>query len=305
MNIDLHCHSTNSDGTWSVLEILQEAERKKVVGLCISDHDNFKGSLEAQDLANGIFSGTLIPGIEIATKVLDQSVHLLAYFPSFNLPEDSILFLNLQKIRKSRVWRMKEMLKKAEEKGMNITFDEVLNVAGSGMDGSKQPTDVLSRPHLARLLVMKGYATSFDEAFKQYLANGKVLHVAKFSLELAEWVDQVKELGGILVWAHPFVGFDNNLEIFANVLDKIGTTDLAGVELVYNYEGKYVVDQAFIDEAKPLVEQMVQDKNLIITSGGDFHGNTGVLGELDLEEEDWHQFLKLLNITKLDQVGEV
>ncbi|MHA2099448.1 MAG: PHP domain-containing protein [Candidatus Kariarchaeaceae archaeon] len=294
MNIDLHCHSTNSDGTWSVEQILVESENKGVKVLAITDHDNFEGSIEAFQLKNSLFTGKLIAGIEISTRIMGKSLHFLAYFKNINLNPESKLLLNLEKIRNSRVWRMKEMIKKANEIGFNVTYEDVLEEVSTGLDGSKQPTDVISRPHLARVLMKKGLVHSFEEAFDSYIADGKPLHVSRFSLEFSEWIEQVTELGGIIIWAHPFEGYDDNFEEFLKYADYVTSFPIAGVERIYNYEGKYKVNKDFQIKGNKYLDKIITEKNYVITAGGDFHGNVGLLGELSLQEEDYKKFLTCL-----------
>lgn len=295
MNVDLHCHSTNSDGTWSVTQILKEAERKGVKILAVTDHDNFQGSIEANQLAPVYFSGKLIPGIEISTRVMNKSLHFLAYFPTFNLDPQSELLQNLEKIRNSRVWRMKEMIKKAKEIGFNVTYEDVLKEVTTGTDGSQQPSDVISRPHLARVLVNKGYVNSFEEAFDSYIADGKALHIARFTLKFEEWIKQVKDLGGIIIWAHPFEGYHDDFDEFVKYAEYVTEFPIAGIERIYNYKGKYKVSENFIQRGNQYLDKIIYDKQFIITAGGDFHGNVGLLGELDLPEENSNRFLNLLN----------
>ncbi|MHA2091186.1 MAG: PHP domain-containing protein [Candidatus Kariarchaeaceae archaeon] len=295
MRIDLHCHSTNSDGTWSVEELLKKAEQKAVQGLAITDHDNFQGSLEAHQQVDGLYSGILIPGIEISTRVKSHELHLLAYFPTFDIPIDHPLLQALEKIRESRIWRMKEMIKKAKKHGFVVSFEEVLAEAAKGIDGTEQPSDVLSRPHLARVLFSKGYVSSFDEAFDRYLANGKPLYASRFTLKIDKWVKHVKDLGGLVIWAHPFHGHEEEFSKFVSLAKILQQSKIDGVELVYDYKGKYKVSENFITKGKELVAKLIYQHNWIITAGGDFHGNVGKLGELELPEEDWEIFLEKLN----------
>ncbi len=297
MNVDLHCHSTNSDGTWSVEQILIEAEIKGVKVLAITDHDNFQGSIEAEGLAQSNFTGKLIPGIEISTRIRGKSIHFLAYFPSFTLNPNSDLLKNLMKIRNSRVWRMKEMVKKANQVGLKISYEDVLEEVMTGTDGSQQPADVISRPHLARVMINKGYVESFEDAFDNYLADGKSLHVSRFTLDLNEWIEQVTELRGLLVWAHPFHGYNDDFDQFIEYAQYITKFQIAGIEMVYNYKGKYKVSDEFVARGTIYLNEIISEKKYLITSGGDFHGNVGILGELELSEESVNKFMSKLNIS--------
>ncbi len=295
MNIDLHSHSTNSDGIWSVEEILREAERKGVVALCISDHDNFRGSLEANRINDGLFSGFLVPGIEISAKFEDFKIHMLAYLPTFDIPEDHELLINLDKILHSRVWRMERMVERANELGFDITFDEVLKEAEFGSGSSKQPIDVISRPHLARAMVKKGLFTNIDEVFDRYLNDHGPMYVERFTLKLKEWIDLIHSLGGLAVWAHPFHGHKNSTASFEKYAPRIASHGIDGIELYYNYKKKYVVDEEFFEYNTPFLKKLIRENNLLVTAGGDFHSpDAGCLGEMNLPEEDWDRFVKAL-----------
>ena len=296
MNIDLHCHSTNSDGTWPVSKLLEEAEKKRIQGLSITDHDNFNGSLEANRVNENVFSGILIPGIEISTRIEGQTVHLLAYFPQFDINQDADLFQNLEKIKESRSWRMKEMIKKAKIKGFEVNFDDVSRLAALGIDGSVQSTDVLSRPHLARVLMEKGYVSSIDEAFDLYLADGKDLHVYRFTQKIDEWVNQIRNLKGLIIWAHPYQGHDEDFDNFMKIANIIQQSKIDGVERIYNYKAKYQVSQGFIDRGNSYIDELITTNDWLITAGGDFHGDVGRFGELELAEVDWHRFLNQLGL---------
>ncbi len=290
MNIDLHCHSTNSDGTWSVSEILVDAERKGVKVLAISDHDNLKGSREAFEKKGGLFSGQLIPAIEISTLVEGKKVHLLAFFPTIDISPESDLLQSLDKIQNSRIWRMKKMIEKDNAIGFDITFEEVLEAAGTGKTGDKQPTDVISRPHLARVLVDKGYVKDFNEAFNEYLADGKAIQVNRFTLKFTDWIQQVKALGGIMIWAHPLHGHEGKKESFLELAEILKDSDIDGVERIYNYKGKYIITDEFESWGQEQLDMIIAEKDWLITAGGDFHGDVGRLGELDLPADDWKRF---------------
>lgn len=295
MNIDLHSHSTNSDGTWSVEQILREAERKGVRALCISDHDNFRGSLEAYRINDGLFSGYLVPGIEISAKFEDFKIHMLAYLPTFDIPETHELLRNLEKILNSRVWRMEKMVEKANEMGFEITFEEVLKEVEFGSGSTKQPMDVISRPHLARAMVKKGLFANTDEVFDKYLNDSGPMYVERFTLKLKEWIDLVHSLGGLAVWAHPFHGHKSSTESFEFYAPRIASHGIDGIELYYNYKKKYVVDEDFLEHNTPLLIKLIKENDLLITAGGDFHGeNNGCLGEMDLPEADWDRFVSAL-----------
>lgn len=286
----MHCHSTHSDGTKTVEQILTKAEALGIKALCISDHDNIKGSLEAVQIGKKLFSGELIMGIEISTIVGSQKIHLLAHFPSHEFPEDSKLLASLRKIQSSRVWRMKEMVKKARGRGWDITYNEVEDESSLTDDGSKTDVVVISRPHLARVMIKKGIVNSLDEAFDKYLGEAKPIHVERFSLSFEKWIEQVHEHHGLVTWAHPLEGHKGKLEsvkdVAAKLVDKIN-----GIEIFYRYDGKYKVPKQLQKEGTSFLETLIDQYGLLRTAGGDYHeDNVGFLGGVDLPEEDWVKF---------------
>lgn len=286
----MHCHSTHSDGTNTVEQILRKAENLGIKALCISDHDNINGSLEAIKIGKGLFSGELIVGIEISTEVNDKKIHLLAHFPSHEFPENSKLIANLDKIKDSRVWRMKEMIKKANDFGFDVTFEEVLKEASSADDGSKSPIDILSRPHLARVLIKRGFVSSFDEAFNKYLGDGKKFHVSRFTLSFDKWIEYVHAHRGLVTWAHPLEGHDGDLESVKNVASEL-VKKIDGIEIFYRYDGKYVVPKDLQEDGTLYLESLIVEHDLLRTAGGDYHEeNVGFLGGVDLPEDDWNKF---------------
>ncbi len=284
MLIDLHCHSTNSDGTWTVEEILRKANEKGIKILSITDHDNLKGSVEAFQLnsSNNLFEGILIAGMEISTKVLGQKVHLLAFFPDIQTAQHPDLISVLDKIQNSRYYRMKKMIERANQFGFEVTFEEVLKEASG--DNNEQPTDVISRPHLGRVLVKKGYVQDLKEAFDNYLADGKPLAVERFTLKFSEWIDLIHRIGGIIIWAHPLHA-RKDMSALKEVTGYLRKYGIDGFELYYDYTQKYKISPDFEKEGSTFLWEIAKrNKDLVITAGGDFHGDVGVLGmEIPLE----------------------
>ena len=295
MIVDLHCHSTNSDGTWEVERILKEAERKHIQALCISDHDNISGTQEAfwKKEEERIFSGVLIPGIEISTRVRNQKAHLLAYFSSLDKALNSRLLEVLDKIKNSRIFRMKKMIEKANRMGMELTFDEVIQEAATGIDGDQQPAEIISRPHLARVLAKKGYVNSVEEAFGKFLADGKPLAVERFTLKYFEWIDLIHSIGGIIVWAHPLHG-RKSVEDLREIATTLVDAGIDGIEYYYDYTQKYPIDARFEKTGKKILDGLTEAKRLVKTAGGDFHGDVGILG-LEMPKEEFDLFLNRLN----------
>lgn len=185
---------------------------------------------------------------------------------------------------------MKEMIKKANDDGKNVSYQEVLAEAKMGDDGSETPADIISRPHLARVLIKRGFAKSFDDAFDNYLADGKPFHVNRFTLSFDEWIEQVHAHRGLITWAHPLVGHDGDLDSVKKVANEL-VKKIDGIEIFYRYDGKYVVTKKLQEEGTLYLETLVVEHDLLRTAGGDYHEeNVGFLGGVDLPEEDWVKF---------------
>lgn len=296
MKVDLHCHSTNSDGTWEVRRILEVAEKKGIKVLCISDHDNLGGTQEAFEVNQvyKLFSGILLPGIEISTRVAGQKAHLLAYFPNLEKAQTSELTTVLEKIKNSRIERMKKMIARANELGMEVSFEEVLAEASKGVGADEQPTDIISRPHLARVLYKKGYVESREAAFDKYLADGKPLAIERFTLKFDEWINLVHQIGGLIVWAHPLHA-RKNFEALVEICDVLVNAGIDGIEFFYDYSQKYNLEERFETKGNEFLKKIIKQHNLLRTAGGDFHGDVGRLG-MDIPTEDFDRFVSKLEI---------
>ena len=181
------------------------------------------------------------------------------------------------------------MVKKANEIGFDISFDEVLEEVSSADDGSVSTTDIISRPHLARVLLKRGFVNSFEEGFDKYLADGKPLHVNRFSPSFDEWIEMVHAHRGLVTWAHPLHGHKGSFTSIKKVAKSL-VNHIDGIEINYRYDGKYVVSEDLQLEGTKYLESLIDRYNLLRTAGGDFHGNVGVLGGVDLSERDWIRF---------------
>ncbi|MFV2014684.1 MAG: PHP domain-containing protein [Candidatus Heimdallarchaeota archaeon] len=292
LNIDLHCHSIHSDGTWIVESLLHEAERRKIQGYAITDHDTLAGSIEAFHLnrEKQIFRGKLLAGTEISTHVEGLEIHLIALFSTLdNLPPKTELVINLDRMQEDRVRRMKEMVEKVCAQGMKVEYHEVVSEAQKGMKSDSHPETILARPHLARILVEKGYVNSFEEAFDLYLGNDQPCYVSKFSLECGEWIRLIKKHGGLSIWAHPLMGASNNWETWTKIAPRLIDYQINGFEKNKILEGVEVTPSTIT--ALQYLDNKFNSEDLLISTGGDYHGDRGTLGETTLSEDEWDRIL--------------
>lgn len=244
MVIDLHSHSTASDGTLKPRELVREAKRMGVDILAITDHDSVGGVDEALEEGR-IWDIRVIPGIEISTYFKGKAVHMLAYFLDHNHLCLKDFFLKRREQRIQRIYKTCERLKNL---GIKLEPQEICRAEVEG---------TLGRPHVARALVKKGYVASFDDAFEFLLGKGKPAYVPHQKISLEETLSLIKETKGVPVLAHPGL---SDLDEAIPFLAKMG---LVGLEV-------YHPDHSQEKIAKYL--KLSHDYNLIITGGSDFHG---------------------------------
>ncbi|MFM8551909.1 MAG: PHP domain-containing protein [Nitrospiraceae bacterium] len=249
--IDLHLHTTHSDGSLSPAEVLALAHKAGVTALAITDHDITDGIPEA--IAAGADLGIeVIPGIEISSQFQDSELHILGYFLDW---KDQELNRQLAGLRASRHRRNPLMVQKLNELGLDLTYEEVRNLAG---------TESVGRPHSARVLMDKGYVQSAKEAVDRYLGNGKPAYVRRELPEPAEAIGWIRAAKGIPVLAHPtWVRLDEgSLLRLCETLKGVG---LMGIEVHYSTH-KRTQTAEYLNIAKRL--------DLLVTGGSDFHGLT-------------------------------
>lgn len=256
MRIDLHIHSTASDGTLSPFEILALAQDLNIAAISITDHDTLDGSKDA--LSFGIPpSVKFLTGVEISSEPPPSfscagSFHILGYAVDVDHPD---LNHTLSMLRDSRKRRNPQILELLSRLGIEISLEEVRNSAGDSQ---------LGRPHIARFMVEKGYVPSIDAAFDEYLGNGKPAYVDRFRFECEKTIKAILNAGGIPVLAHPLLlGIRENdiLEDLIAVLTEMG---LRGIEVYYPEHTKNLI---------AYYSRLASHFNLLITGGTDFHGD--------------------------------
>lgn len=249
--IDLHLHTTHSDGSLPPAEVLALAHKAGVTALAITDHDITDGIPEAMQIGAEL-GIEVIPGIEISSQWENGELHILGYFLDW---KDPMLNQHLSALRASRHRRNPLMVQKLKELGLDITYEEVRALAG---------TESVGRPHIARVLMQKGYVQSAKEAFARYLGNGKPAYVRRELPDPAEAIGWIRAAKGIPVLAHPtWVRLDEtSLLKLCETLKAVG---LMGIEVHYSTH-KRAQTEEYLNIAKRL--------GLLVTGGSDFHGLT-------------------------------
>lgn len=249
--LDLHLHTTCSDGSVAPAAVLAMAKTAGVAALAITDHDIVQGIPEA--LAAGAEMGVeVIPGIEVSSMHGQTEVHILGYFLDW---QDAALQTRLEKLRASRHERNPLIVERLRALGLSVTYEEVRALAG---------TEAVGRPHIARLLMEKGYVSSAKEAFDRYLAEGAAAYVPRTLPTPAEAIGWLRDAGGVPVLAHP-VWLKQSGESLFRTCALLKEAGLMGVEVHYSTHRPQQTSE-YLDLAKRL--------DLLITGGSDFHGVT-------------------------------
>ncbi|WP_411347443.1 PHP domain-containing protein [Paenibacillus sp. WLX2291] len=247
---DLHTHTQASDGMNTPSDNVRLAAEAGLSALAITDHDTVAGVAEA--MAAGEQHGvTVVPGVEISTMQDGKDIHILGYY----IDTTDVIFLErLADLRRIRDDRNELILAKLRELGIQITMDDVLTQLGREL----LPDESIGRPHMADVLVAKGYVQDMREAFDQYLAQGAAAYVSPPRITPAEATQWIIEAGGTPVMAHPGIYGDDDL--VSRIFDQ---SDLAGIEVYHS-------DHSPDDEQRYL--KLAEQRGLIVTGGSDYHG---------------------------------
>jgi predicted metal-dependent phosphoesterase TrpH len=254
---DLHTHSSGSDGTDTPTELVRKADEMQLGGVALTDHDSLEG---IQEFMNAEASDELrrVPGLEISTVHEKKEIHILGYF----VPLDSKpLNDGLEVLREGRHNRLPKMIQKLNDLGMSLTLDELYE----DLEGVDSP----GRPHVAQLLIKKGYVKNTLEAFEKYLASDKPAFVEKPRMDTFEAVKLLRAVKAVPVMAHPLTVKLDDLRSFIEGLIDIG---LLGVEVEYDYS--FMGMGRSSDEVK----EAIKDLDVVRTGGSDYHGTVHYTG---------------------------
>lgn len=263
--IDLHMHTTHSDGMYSPRELMIHCRKRKLDCIAVTDHDTMSGLAECRAEAQKL-GLELIPGIEISARFDPGSLHILGFFLDPRTPELNAALGRMQQARRERNPQIVEKLKKC---GVAISMDEVIKEACGGYPLATVAGKQISRAHFARVLVKKGYVKSFREAFDRYLAKNKTAYVPKAAFSSQEAMDMIRKAGGIASLAHP-----KQMGLDPDELEKeVGRLVAEGLEAIEVYSSGH--DPRDNEIYKKIAERY----GLVVTGGSDFHGD----GNSDVE----------------------
>ena len=265
MPVDLHTHTTHSDGTFEPSDLIKLARTKNLTAIAITDHDTT--SAHTGTISDGEESEvTLVPGVELSVDADlpgKGHFHLVGLFID---PAHALLNHTLKKLREERQKRNQKILDRLKALGMPLSSDELKFESGNGVTG---------RPHIAAAMVKKGYVNTIREAFQAYLKKGSPAYVDRMRLDPNQAIDLVHISGGIAVLAHPkSLGFGSlkDTEEYILSLKNIG---LDGIEVYCTGQNEFTSQHLL---------KFARKNKLVVSGGSDFHGS--IIPEIQLGTGD-------------------
>jgi predicted metal-dependent phosphoesterase TrpH len=248
--IDLHTHSTVSDGSEAPERVLELAAAAGCSAVALTDHDSF-GGLEAAARRAEALGVRLVPGCEVSCRSPAGSMHVLVYFAD---PAGSPLADELARLRQDRVARNKALAERLATLGVHVDYGSLAESAG-GESG-------LGRPHFAQALVSSGAASSIEDAFDRWLAAGRPAYVPKARVTPEEVAQLARASGGVAVLAHPLT-LSLEPPALDSLVGELAAAGFSGIEAIY---GRYT------PEEREGLALMAARHGLVATGGSDFHG---------------------------------
>lgn len=247
--IDLHTHSTASDGSLTPTELIHAARDADLEIISLTDHDTTGGLSEAATAAITV-GVEFIPGCELSVVSPNGNMHILGYWIPIGPSE---LSDTLKYLRDRRHERNHLIMAKLKALGMDISYDDVLAVSGG---------DAVGRPHIAQVMHAKGFVHQLSDAFKDYLGSEGKAYVPKEKLDPRQAIELLKSVGATVVLAHPFLLGLEGADL-RGVLKQLKAYGLDGIEAYYTMHRP--------DQTLQYLK-IAQDLDLLVTGGSDFHG---------------------------------
>ncbi|MBE5962798.1 MAG: PHP domain-containing protein [Lachnospiraceae bacterium] len=253
--IDLHVHSTISDGTLTPTEVVHLAADQNLAAIALTDHDTVRGVKEALAAAKTLKKEgkfvRIIPGVEISAEYSGRDIHILGLFINPDSPELNAALDNALSGRDKRNEQMVENLRNA---GIDITLEAL--TFGT-------PDTVITRAHFARYLINRGYAKNNDDAFKRYLGYDTPYYVPRTQMTPESAISLIRDAGGLPILAHPLL-YKLTLDELDALIARLKSAGLIGIETIYSANTGF-------DEG--IIRRYVNKYDLIMTGGSDFHGS--------------------------------
>jgi hypothetical protein len=243
--VDLHAHSTASDGSRAPADVVREAKRIGLAAIALTDHDTVAGIAEAAAAAEEL-GLRVVPGVELSAVEGDVETHILG----LHLSDTRELEAQLIALRDMRRTRAERMVERLNELGVRIDFAAVLEQAAGGAIG---------RPHVARAMIAEGWAVDFRDAFERYLGNGRPAYVTKERLAVSEATALIHRAGGLAILAHP---------------SHSGTRERIAAFVEQGMDGVEVRHPSHSAEDTARLAALVEHFSLVPSGGSDWHGST-------------------------------
>jgi len=241
--VDLHMHSTASDGSRSPADVVRAAKRAELVAIALTDHDTVAGLAEAR-AAGEELGVRIINGVELSAVEGESETHLLG----LHLSDTSVLERGLTELREMRGRRAARIVELLQSQGVQVTLDDVLMQAGAGAIG---------RPHVARALVADGWAVDVRDAFDRYLAAGRPAYVAKDQLGMRDAIAMVHAAGGLAMLAHP---------------GPTATRERLEALLALGIDGVEIKHPSHSPQDTARIRTLAEQLGLLPSGGSDWHG---------------------------------
>lgn len=254
--VDLHVHSTESDGTLTPEEVVRAAAKAELAAVALTDHDTVSG-VKAAAAAAEHFGVELIPGVELSTEYelpsagkRRKEIHIVGLFVD---PDSPILLQKTKEFRDCRDARNEEMVAALRNEGFDITMEALY---------AENPDCVVTRANIARFLFHHGCISSVQEAFEKYIGDGCRCYVGRFKVAPTEAVDLIHAAGGLAVLAHPVL-YHLNMEVLQGLIDNLKRVGLDAIEAIYS---------TYTPGEERLIRELAVKNDLLISGGSDFHG---------------------------------
>lgn len=245
--LDLHIHTTASDGSLTPTQVVQLARKKGFSLIAVTDHDTMGGVAEALETGKK-YNVDVVPGVEISSGVTLE-VHMLGYGMS---PDHPVMKAMMEDMRAARVERMERIIENLQKMGVPITVEEVEAVAGGA----------IGRPHIAQVLIAHGLVPDVRTAFREYIGVGAKAYVERRKMTSEQVIANIRDAGGVPVLAHG--GLLRISEVELNQwIDSMAKKGLMGLECYHN---------AHTPQMERLLRAAAERNGLLVTGGSDFHG---------------------------------
>jgi len=250
-SVDLHCHSSASDGSCSPSELVSLAVSLGLGGIALADHDTVSGIPEFLAAAQSQPSLRAVPGVEISADHFNKEIHLVGLF--IDHASETLNSL-LKTIRGGRDRRNLILLEKLNAMGYEISMEEVLSVAGG---------ESVGRPHIARILVGKGYFKTAQDVFEKCLKRGTSAYSQRELPSPQTAIEAIHAAGGLAIWAHPVYRQPSERSFVKRTLRKLVPLGLDGIEAYYSL---------FSKAQREMILEVSKDSGILVSGGSDFHG---------------------------------